>query len=106
MAQPAISDNLDTNAPKALDDREGVWQSGVFRAYSSVTEANTKTANRRYLNMEVPITIDVNGTPTDVIHRCTNVASGTWVVADAIQLSNEVSEGNLPTPSNESFIIL
>lgn len=103
MAQPATGDNLDTNAPKALDDREGVWQSGVFRAYLSTTEANSKTANRRYLNMEVPIRIDVEGVPTDVIHRWNGT---TWIVSDAIVLSGEASAGNLPTPSDETFIIL
>lgn len=86
MAQPATGDNLDTNAPKALDDREGVWQAGVFRAYTSTTEANTKTANRRYVNMEVPITIDVDGTPTDVKHRWNGT---TWIVSDAIVLAGE-----------------
>lgn len=86
MAQPPTGDNLDTNAPKALDDREGVWQAGVFRAYISTTEANTKTANRRYLNMEVPIRIDVDGVPTDVKHRWNGT---TWIVSDAIVLAGE-----------------
>lgn len=103
MAQPAQSDNSDYNAPKASDDRLGVFQAGVWRAFTSTTEANTKTANRRYLNMEVPIRIDVDGTPTDVMHRWNGT---TWIVSDAIQLAGEASEGNLPTSSNESFIII
>jgi len=92
MSLSPINDNQNLRAPKALDDREGVFQSGVFRAYLNKEEANTKTANRRYPNMVVPITIDVDGTPVDVSHRW----NGTdWVIDDAIQ-ANNAAETKIP----------
>ena len=40
MSTP-ISNNLRLNSPKALDDRQGIFASGVWRPYNDLTEANT-----------------------------------------------------------------
>lgn len=104
MAQLPVSDNTALNAPKPLDDREGVFSAGVWRAYASFTEANAKTLNRRFKTMEVPITTEVSiGVFKDLTYRWNGTQ---WILSDAIKLSENVNLDTLPTPSNESFIIL
>ena len=55
-AQTPLSNNLQVNAPKALDNRTGVFKFGVWRPYYTISEANTNIlSNYRYNGLTVPI---------------------------------------------------
>ncbi len=61
LGQTNVSNNLQVNSPKILDNRYGVFQSGVWRPYVSKTEANT-IVNPFYRANGLTVAV---GTPSD-----------------------------------------
>lgn len=68
FAQTNLSNNLQINAPKALDNRSGIFSSGIWRSYASTTEANT-TINSAYRFKGMTVQVNVGGVPTDYWYR-------------------------------------
>lgn len=55
MAIP-VNDNIQNSSPKSLDNKYGIFASGAFRAYTSISEANSSIGSGlRYLGLTVLI---------------------------------------------------
>ena len=68
VAQTNLSNNLQLNAPKSLDNRTGIFQSGIWRAYNSTSEANS-TISPFYRYKGMTVQVNVGGIPTDYWYR-------------------------------------
>src|SRR5690606_26692018 len=52
------NDNFKRLAPKPLDDSQGLWSSGAWRPFNSVSEAYEAIKDYAYLSLTVPIIVD------------------------------------------------
>lgn len=63
-----INDSLQNNSPKPLNNKYGVFASGVFRPYNSIAEANSLIPVA-YRHIGLTVLINVGGTPTEYWYR-------------------------------------
>lgn len=62
------NDNIQNNSPKATDNRAGRFTSGVWRAYNSLSEANT-TINPFYRHRGLTVAVNIGGFDVEYIYK-------------------------------------
>lgn len=74
----SVNDSIQNNSPKPLDNKYGIFTSGAFRPYVSVTEANTTIA-AAYRTVGLTVLINTTGGNVEYWYQ-TGIANGNLVV--------------------------